>query len=130
MKNVRMIAIALAVVIFALLGCAVAGLAAGDEPAAAPAPAAEAPVSPEVESIRAESSLKSVKAIAAGAAVGLVAAVGAIGMALVISRTTDNMARQPEASSQINGAMMLGLVFIETVILYALIVAILIIFVL
>ena len=40
------------------------------------------------------------------------------------------MARQPEAAGKINSAMMLGLVFIETVVIYALFVAILIIFVL
>ena len=40
------------------------------------------------------------------------------------------MARQPDAASKINSAMMLGLVFIETVVIYALIVAILIFFVL
>ena len=39
-------------------------------------------------------------------------------------------AGQPEATSQIRSGMMLGLVFIETAIIYALIVAILIIFVL
>lgn len=40
------------------------------------------------------------------------------------------MAEQPEAAGQIRASMMMGLVFIETVIIYALIVAILIIFVL
>ena len=42
----------------------------------------------------------------------------------------NNMAEQPEAAGQIRTSMMMGLVFIETVIIYALIVAILIIFVL
>ena len=70
------------------------------------------------------------KAIAAAAVVGVAAAVGAIGMAVAISKSTEGMARQPEASGKINSAMMLGLVFIETTIIYALIVAILIIFVL
>ena len=41
-----------------------------------------------------------------------------------------SIARQPEAAGPIRAAMMMGLVFIETVIIYALIVAILIIFVL
>ena len=40
------------------------------------------------------------------------------------------MSGQPEASGSIRSSMMLGLVFIETAIIYALIVAILIIFVL
>lgn len=77
-----------------------------------------------------ESDILSSKAFAAALAVGIVGAAGAIGMAIAISKSTDSMARQPEASSKINSAMMLGLVFIETVIIYALIVAILIIFVL
>ena len=40
------------------------------------------------------------------------------------------MAEQPEAAGQIRTSMMMGLVFIETVIIYALIIAILIVFVL
>lgn len=73
---------------------------------------------------------KSSKAIAAAAVVGVVAAAAAVGMALAISKSTESMARQPEISDKINSAMMLGLVFIETAIIYALIVAILIVFVL
>ena len=70
------------------------------------------------------------KAVAAAIVVGLVATAGAIGMAIAIGKSTESMARQPEAAGKINSAMMLGLVFIETAIIYALIVAILIIFVL
>lgn len=51
-------------------------------------------------------------------------------MAISIAKSTSGMARQPEAAGKINSAMMLGLVFIETAIIYALIIAILIIFVL
>ena len=70
------------------------------------------------------------KAIAAGIAVGVAAAAGAIGMGIAIAKSAESMARQPEASAKINSAMMLGLVFIETAIIYSLVVAILIIFVL
>lgn len=70
------------------------------------------------------------KAIAAAIVVGLAAAAGAIGMGLAIAKSAESMARQPEAAGKINSAMMLGLVFIETAIIYGLIVAILIIFVL
>ena len=72
----------------------------------------------------------STKAVAAAVVVAVVAAVGAAGMALAIAKSVGSMARQPEAAGKINSAMMLGLVFIETAIIYALIVAILIIFVL
>lgn len=70
------------------------------------------------------------KAIAAGAVVCIVATAAAIAMGMVVSKASESIARQPEADSKIRSGMMLGLVFIETVVIYALIVAILIIFVL
>ena len=70
------------------------------------------------------------KAIAAGIAIGLAALGGAIGMGLAISKSSEGIARQPEAEGKIRTTLMLGLVFIETAIIYALVVAILIIFVL
>ena len=72
----------------------------------------------------------SAKAYAAAIAIALAAAAGAIGMGLVIAKTADGIARQPEAEGKLRTTMMLGLVFVETVVIYALIVAILIIFVL
>lgn len=77
-----------------------------------------------------ENDAKGEKAIAAAIVVGIASALGAIGMGIAIAKAAESMARQPEASGKINSAMMLGLVFIETLIIYALIVAILIIFVL
>lgn len=73
---------------------------------------------------------KGSKAISAAIVVGLAAALGAFAMGMAISKSNEAIARQPEASSQIRSGLMLGLVFIETAIIYALIVAILIIFVL
>ena len=70
------------------------------------------------------------KAIASAIAIGLAAAAGAIGMGLAISKSAEGVSKQPEASGKIQTLLMLGLVFIETAIIYALIVAILIIFVL
>ena len=84
---------------------------------------------PESAEVAAEKTIGT-KAIAAAAVVAVVAAAGAVGMAISIRKSTESMARQPEAAGKINSAMMLGLVFIETTIIYALIVAILIIFVL
>ena len=77
-----------------------------------------------------EASLTHSKAWAAGIAIAVVAAAGALSMGLVIWKTVESIARQPEAEGKIRTAMMLGLVFVETAIIYALIVAILIIFVL
>ena len=55
---------------------------------------------------------------------------GAFAMGMAISKASEGISRQPEAAGEIRSSMMLGLVFIETAIIYALIVAILIIFVL
>ena len=70
------------------------------------------------------------KAVAAGLAVGIAAAGGAVGMGIVAGKSTEGISRQPEAEGKIRTTMMLGLVFIETAIIYALLVVILIIFVL
>ena len=70
------------------------------------------------------------KAVAAGLAIGLGACGGAIGMGLAAGKSVEGIARQPEAESKIRTTLMLGLVFIETAIIYALLVVILIIFVL
>jgi len=69
------------------------------------------------------------KALAAAIAVGLAAAAGAIAMGIAIAKSAEGISRQPEAEGSIRTTLMLGLVFIETAIIYALIVAILIIFV-
>ena len=74
-------------------------------------------------------SVTGTKAMASAFVVGIAVAAGAIAMGVVISKSAESMARQPEAAGKVNSAMMLGLVFIETLIIYALIVAILIIFV-
>ena len=70
------------------------------------------------------------KAVAAGIAVGIAAAGGAVGMGLATAKSAESVARQPEAEGKVRTTMMLGLVFIETAIIYALLVVILIIFVL
>ena len=77
-----------------------------------------------------EASTTSSKAMSAAIAIGLAAASGAIAMGLAVCKATESIARQPEAESKIRTTLMLGLVFIETAIIYALLVVILIIFVL
>lgn len=91
---------------------------------------ASAPGTSSTREAESENTVRDYKAIAAAAIIGLAAAAGAIAMALTIMKTIDGIARQPEAASSIRSAMMLGLVFIETAIIYALIVAILVVFVL
>ena len=73
---------------------------------------------------------KSAKAYAAAIIIAAAASVGAVAMGIVIAKSVSGIARQPEAEGKIRSAMMLGLVFVETAIIYALIVAILVIFVL
>lgn len=72
----------------------------------------------------------SAKALSAGIAIGLAAAGGAIAMGIAVAKSAEGISRQPESEGKIRTTLMLGLVFVETAIIYALIVAILIIFVL
>ena len=69
------------------------------------------------------------KALAAAIAI-LVAAAVAIGMGIAISKALEGIARQPEAEKKISKTLILGLVFLETCVSDALVVAILVIFVL
>ena len=69
--------------------------------------------------------------IALGAGIAALTGIGGgIGIGIATGKATEAISRQPEASGSIRSSLMLGLVFIETAIIYALIVAILIIFVL
>jgi F-type H+-transporting ATPase subunit c len=70
------------------------------------------------------------KAIASAIAIGLASCGGAIGMGIFGAKTSEGISRQPEADGKIRTSFMLGLVFIETAIIYSLLVVILIIFVL
>ena len=81
------------------------------------------------ETVNAEADATKGKAIGAALVVGIAAAAGAIAMDMSIAKSSEAIARQPEAESKIRTTLMLGLVFIETAVIYALIVAILIIFV-
>ncbi len=71
-----------------------------------------------------------VKAISAALAIGLGAAAAAIAMGFAIAKSSESIARQPEAEGSIRTNLLLGLVFIETAVIYALVIAIMIIFVL
>ena len=70
------------------------------------------------------------KAISAALAIGLGAAAAAIAMGFAIGKSSESIARQPEAEGSIRTNLLLGLVFIETAVIYALVIAIMIIFVL
>ena len=81
------------------------------------------------ETAETEESATGSKALAAAIAIASAAGLGALGMGLTIAKAEESMAKQPEKAGDIRTSMMLGLVFIETAIIYALIVSILIIFV-
>ncbi len=126
LKTIKTMAVALAVIILVMAGAGVAGVIsaqAADTTAAAAAEEAAAEAGAGINDILG-------KAIGAGVAVGLAALGGGIGMGIAVGRCGEGVARQPEMSGKIQTIMMLGLVFIETVVIYALIIAILTIFVL
>lgn len=83
----------------------------------------------EVVSVEEDSTI-GLKAIACAIAISIAAGAGAIGMGIATKGAADGMARQPEKSGEIRTFGMLGFVFIETAIIYALLVVILIMFVL
>lgn len=112
---------ALFLVLLVVLSLTVPALAASSSDAV---PAAAA------ETVQTQESATGSKSLAAGIAIGLAAAGGAIAMGVAVGKSAEGIARQPEAEGKIRTTLMLGLVFIETAIIYALLVVILIIFVL
>lgn len=86
--------------------------------------------SASASTVQSDSASTAGKSIGSGIAIGIAAAGGAIGMGIAVAKAADGISRQPEAESKIRTTLMLGLVFIETAIIYALLVVILLIFVL
>lgn len=122
---VIMTVVALMSVIFATTSFAEDGSAAPKQDAAVTANQGEQ--SQEEEN---SGSSTGAKAIGAGVAIGLAACGGALGMGILGGKSVEGISRQPEADGKIRTTLMLDLVFIETAIIYALLVVILIIFVL
>ena len=133
MKHIKTRLVALLTLLALLLSVSTLAAAAANEETTAPAAAAESETEGAIDAAAdsaADASVKTTKAWSAGMVIAVAAAVGALAMGLVIMKTVSSIARQPEAGESIRSGMMLGLVFIETAIIYALIVAILIVFVL
>ena len=86
--------------------------------------------SASASTVQSDSASTAGKSIGSGIAIGIAAGGGAIGMGIAVAKAADGISRQPEAESKIRTTLMLGLVFIETAIIYALLVVILLIFVL
>lgn len=123
MKVKNVFALSLLVFIVAALLSVTAFAAGPDMPPDAPQAVAMAAAD-------SQGAMISGKAIACGIAIGLAAAGGAIAMGIAVGKATGSISRQPEAAGNIRSTLMLGLVFIETAIIYALLVVILVIFVL
>lgn len=122
MNMIKKVSIALLVLMLAAL-LAIPAYAAGDSTDGGQTTAVEVQADSEASST-------GLKAIAVGVAIGLAAAGGAVGMGIVGGKAADGISRQPEMEGKIRTTLMLDLVFIETAIIYALLVVILVIFVL
>lgn len=85
---------------------------------------------PEAQVMAEEAMSTSSKAFAAAIAIGIGAAAAAIAMGIAIAKASESIAHQPEAEGSIRTNLLLGLVFIETAVIYALVISIMIIFVL
>lgn len=71
--------------------------------------------------------IEGMAALGAGIAIAFGALAGALSMGFAVSKAIDGIAKQPEADGKIKSTLILGLVFIETAIIYALVIALLII---
>ncbi|MEW6516832.1 MAG: ATP synthase F0 subunit C [candidate division FCPU426 bacterium] len=65
---------------------------------------------------------------AAALGLGLAALGGGLGQGIAISKAVEGIARQPEASGPIQTAMIIGISFIESLTIYALVVALILLF--
>ena len=66
-------------------------------------------------------------ALGAGLGIGLAALGGGIGQGRAAGSALEGIARNPGAAKQINGPMILGLALIESLVIYALIIALLLV---
>jgi F-type H+-transporting ATPase subunit c len=66
--------------------------------------------------------------ITAGFALGIAAAGGAVGQGRAIASATEAIARNPSAVGEIRGALILGLVLIESLVIYVLLIALILFF--
>jgi F-type H+-transporting ATPase subunit c len=70
-------------------------------------------------------------AVVCGAAViglGVAALGGGIGQGIAVSKAVEGIARQPEASGKIQTLLLVGLAFIESVVIYVLVIALILLY--
>jgi len=66
--------------------------------------------------------------ITAGFALGIAAFGGALGQGRAVAAAAEGIARNPSASGEIRGALLLGLVLIESLVIYVLLISLLLFF--
>ena len=76
----------------------------------------------------ASSALVQWSVITAGFALAIAAAGGAIGQGRSIAAAAEGIARNPSAAGEIRGALILGLVLIESLVIYALLISLILLF--
>lgn len=67
--------------------------------------------------------------ITAGFALAIAAGLGALGQGRAVASATEAIARNPGAAGEIRGALILGLVLIESLVIYVLLVSLILFFV-
>ncbi|HNT43319.1 MAG TPA: ATP synthase F0 subunit C [Syntrophorhabdaceae bacterium] len=70
-----------------------------------------------------DSNVKAMLAIGAGAAIGIAALGGALGQGKAAAAALEGIARNPGASGKIFAPMIIGLALIESLVIYALVIA-------
>ncbi|SCW26256.1 ATP synthase F0 subcomplex C subunit [Ruminococcaceae bacterium YRB3002] len=78
--------------------------------------------------VAAATDAKGMAALAAGLAIGIGACGSALGMGIAAGKAVDAGARQPEIFGKIQALLLTAIVFIESVAIYSLVVALLLIF--
>lgn len=71
---------------------------------------------------------ESMKSLAAAIAIGVGALGPGLGIGILVSRALEAIGRNPEAQPKIQTAMILGIAFTEAIAIYALVVALMILF--
>ena len=66
--------------------------------------------------------------LAAALSIGIAALGGGIGLGIAISKSTEGVARQPEAAGKIQTMLILGMAFIESLSIYALVISLILLF--
>ena len=74
-----------------------------------------------------DSSTKGVLALAGGFGIAIAAACGALAQGKAISSGLDGIARNPGASGKIQTPMIIGLAFVESLVIYALVISLILI---